>query len=59
MEDAPVEALVNSWAMALPFDAAELQAILEADTLDARRETLITLLEIDGASFDDDRPQVQ
>ena len=59
VEDADVEALVNSLAMALPFNAAELQALLEAGTLDDRRETLIALLEIDGASFDDGKPQVQ
>jgi Lon protease-like protein len=59
VEEASVPALVNSLAMALPFDANELQALLEADTLDIRRETLITLLEIDGSSFDDARPQVQ
>jgi Lon protease-like protein len=59
VETAPVEALVNSLSMALPFDPAELQALLEADTLDGRRETLMTLLEIDGSSFDDERPQVQ
>ena len=46
---APIAQLVNSLAMALPFDHAELQAILEAEDLDARRETLITLLQIDGA----------
>jgi Lon protease-like protein len=60
VEDAGVEALVNSLAMALPFSAAELQALLEAPLLADRRETLIALLEIDGSSFDDDdRPRVQ
>ena len=59
VEDAGVEALVNSLAMALPFTAGELQALLEAATLEDRRETLIALLEIDGSSFDDERPQVQ
>ena len=44
-----IAALVNSLAMALPFDHAELQALLEAPDLLARRQTLITLLEIDGA----------
>jgi uncharacterized protein len=46
---APIAQLVNSLAMALPFDHAELQAILEAEDLPARRQILITLLEIDGA----------
>ena len=59
VEDAGVEALVNSLSMALPFTHGELQALLEAPRLDDRRETLITLLEIDGSTFDDERPQVQ
>ena len=46
---APIAQLVNSLAMALPLEHAELQAILEADDLAARRRTLIALLEIDGA----------
>ena len=50
VRDAPIASLVNSLAMALPFDHAELQAILEAEDLDARRQTVITLLEIDGAN---------
>ena len=49
VQGAPVAHLVDSLAMALPFDHAELQAILEAPDLDARRRTLITLLQIDGA----------
>jgi Lon protease-like protein len=56
VESAPVEPLVNSLAMALPFDAAEQQALLEAPGLVERRQTLITLLEIDGAQRDDDTP---
>jgi len=51
---APIAQLVNSLAMALPFDDAELQAILEAETLEDRRQTLVTLLEIDGAEGGDD-----
>jgi len=50
VRDAPIANLVNSLAMALPFDHAELQAIIEAEDLDARRRTVITLLEIDGAN---------
>ena len=53
--DAPIAQLVDSLAMALPFDHAELQALLEAPDLDARRQTLITLLEIDGADGGDER----
>jgi Lon protease-like protein len=52
---APIAHLVDSLAMALPFDHAELQALLEARGLDERRQTLITLLEIDGAEGGDER----
>ena len=45
----PMEPLVNSLAMALPFDHAALQALLEAPDVESRRQTLIALLEIDGA----------
>ena len=51
---APIAQLVDSLAMALPFDHPELQALLEAPDLDARRQTLITLLEIDGAEGGDE-----
>ena len=54
---APAEALVNSLAMALPFDPPEKQALLEAPTMPERRETLVALMEIDAlASGDDDHP---
>jgi Lon protease-like protein len=58
---APAEALVNSLAMALPFEPAEKQALLEAATSSERREALVALLEIDAASItdDDDAPSVQ
>jgi len=52
---APVAHLVDSLAMALPFEHAELQALLEAPDLDARRATLITLLQIDGADGGEER----
>jgi hypothetical protein len=50
--------------MALPFDPAEKQALLEAPDLEARRTTLIALLTIDGAhdfggEFDDGPPRLQ
>jgi Lon protease-like protein len=55
---APVEALINSLAMALPFDPAEKQALLEAPGLDERRDTLVALMEIDAkAPLDEDLPQ--
>lgn len=53
--EAPLEALVNSLAMALPFDPAEKQALLEAADLEARRTALTALLRIDAAA-DDDNP---
>ena len=49
LSGAPIAQQVDNLAMALPFDPPELQAILEAEDLDARRQTLITLLQIDGA----------
>ena len=57
---APLEPLVNSLAMGLPFDPAEKQALLEAPDLSGRFEALTTLLEIDGLEDDrDERPTVQ
>ncbi len=58
-KEAPMEALVSSLAMALPFDMAEKQALLEAETLDAREAALIALLRIDAAGDDDVPPSVQ
>lgn len=48
-EAAPREALVNSLSMALPFEPAEKQALLEAMDLDDRAESLKALLRIDAA----------
>jgi hypothetical protein len=53
-ESAPLEALVTSLSMGLPFEPAEKQALLEAPTLSGRFETLSTLLEIDGVDDGDD-----
>ena len=54
---APADGLVNSLAMALPFDPPEKQALLEAPTLRNRRETLVALMEIDAnAPSDEDTP---
>lgn len=55
-EAAPSDALINSLAMALPFEPVEKQALLEAPTLVERRETLVALLEIDAAASDDEDP---
>jgi Lon protease-like protein len=56
---APEEALINSLSMALPFDASEKQALLEADDLRNRRETLCALLEIDAAESSDEPHSMQ
>ena len=55
-KSAPAEALVNSLSMALPFEPAERQALLEAVSFPDRRDVLVTLMEIDAAdrSGDDD-----
>ena len=60
-KNAPSEALINSLAMALPFDPPEKQALLEAGTVADRREALITLLEIDtaGRSGEDEPSALQ
>lgn len=51
---APLEALVNSLAMGLPFEPAEKQALLEAADLTGRFEALSALLEIDALEDGDD-----
>jgi hypothetical protein len=51
---APAEALVNSLAMALPFDPPEKQALLEAPELNERREALVALMEIDAKAPDEE-----
>jgi Lon protease-like protein len=56
---APLEPLVNSLAMGLPFDPAEKQALLEAIDLFTRFEALTTLLEIDADDPDDEERSVQ
>ncbi len=56
---APLEALVNSLCMGLPFEPAEKQALVEAPDLMDRFDTLTALLEIDASEPDDDHHQVQ
>jgi Lon protease-like protein len=51
---APLEALVNSLAMGLPFEPQEKQALLQAADLAGRFDVLTTLLEIDSAADDGD-----
>jgi uncharacterized protein len=57
--DAPLEALVNSLCMGLPFEPAEKQAFIEAPDLAGRFEVLTTLLEIDASEPDDEPHQLQ
>ena len=47
VEDAPIETLVNALCAGCPFSNLEKQALLEAEDLRARAETLIALLEMD------------
>jgi len=54
--DAPREALVNSLSMALPFEDAAKQALLEAHDLARRCEALTALLAIGAAEDDDEEP---
>jgi len=59
-ETAPPEALINSLSMALPFDGAEKQALLEAVTLPDRAAVLTALLTIDAAEAGDgEAPSMQ
>ena len=46
---APGEALVNALAMMCPFDPAEKQALLEAQSFQDRASTLMALLEMGEA----------
>ena len=45
LKEADEELLINSLSMLCPFDPEEKQALLEAPSLEYRRETLITLME--------------
>jgi Lon protease-like protein len=46
--NAPGEALINALAMMCPFDPAETQALLEAQSFQDRASTLMALLEMGG-----------
>jgi Lon protease-like protein len=50
IEETATEQLVNWLSLASPFEGPEKQALLEAQTLKARAEMLITLAEMDLAS---------
>lgn len=59
-EGAPMEALVNSLSMALPFDPPEKQALLESLTLQNRADALTALMRIAAADGgEDDAPSMQ
>lgn len=45
LQDADDELLINSLSMLCPFAPEEKQALLEAPSLETRRETLVTLIE--------------
>tara|TARA_A100001011_G_scaffold202308_1_gene210685 strand:- start:3834 stop:4487 length:654 start_codon:yes stop_codon:yes gene_type:complete len=45
LKEADEELLINSLSMLCPFDPEEKQALLEAPSLEYRRETLVTLME--------------
>lgn len=45
LEEADDELLINSLSMLCPFEVEDKQALLEAPSLETRRETLVTLIE--------------
>lgn len=45
LKDAEDELLINSLSMLCPFEPGDKQALLEAPTLETRRETLVSLME--------------
>ena len=45
IENADDELLINSLSMMCPFEPEDKQALLEAPSLETRRETLVTLIE--------------
>jgi Lon protease-like protein len=52
VERMPDPALITTLAMVCPFEAAEKQALLEADSLAARADVLLALLRMDAYSSD-------
>ncbi len=61
-KEAPMEALTNSLSMALPFETAEKQALLEAVAVEDRRAVLVALLQMGaagGLAEDDEAPSMQ
>lgn len=54
LKGADVELLINSLSMLCPFSPEDKQALLEAPTLENRRETLVTLIEFALRSGDEE-----
>jgi len=59
LSKADEELLVNSLAMLCPFETEEKQALLEANGLEKRRETLVTLMQFAIASGGQDDGSLQ
>ena len=59
LKEAEEELLINSLSMLCPFDPEEKQALLEAPTLETRRETLVTLMEFALRGGDDESGALQ
>ena len=59
LKEADEELLINSLAILCPFEAEEKQALLEAPSLKARRETIMTLMEFVLASGGADEGSLQ
>jgi Lon protease-like protein len=56
VETAPAEALINALATLCPFEAEEKQALLEAQNVPERAETLMALLDIHSTGDDTPTP---
>jgi uncharacterized protein len=54
LKEAEPELLINSLSMLCPFSPEDKQALLEAPSLDTRRETLVTLIEFALRSGNDE-----
>ena len=57
LSEAEDELLINALSMLCPFGPEDKQALLEAPTLQTRRETLVTLIEFALAGGAERRPQ--
>ena len=59
LKEADEELLINSLAILCPFEPEEKQALLEAPSLETRRETIVTLMEFVLASGGSDEGSLQ